>query len=136
MSYDNFLASMFAKQQAVSDLNKARDTYNTKASKGIGLEEAAQAEPVRRSEKDTDHLTAFVCPCGDDGRSPPSGSQECPIDLDGGNLGPTLMFEVSSRAMQSRLAPPVALFTSYEDHACLYRTKGTTQNQSSHEDTA
>jgi hypothetical protein len=46
---------MFAKQQAASDLNKAREEYNAQSQKGIqiGLEEAAQAEPVRRSEKDT-----------------------------------------------------------------------------------
>jgi len=52
---DNSLASMFAKQQAASDLNKAREEYNAQLQKGkeIGLEEAAQAEPVRRSEKDT-----------------------------------------------------------------------------------
>ena len=37
---DNSLASMFAKQQAVCDLNKARDTYNTQLQKEneIGLE--------------------------------------------------------------------------------------------------
>jgi hypothetical protein len=36
-------------------LNKARDTYYAELQKGkeIGLDEAAQAEPVRRSEKDT-----------------------------------------------------------------------------------
>jgi len=52
---DNSLDSMFAKQQAVSAFNKARDAYNTELQKGkeIGLDEAAQAEPVRRSEKDT-----------------------------------------------------------------------------------
>ena len=46
---------MFAKQQAVSDLNKARDAYNAQLQKGkeIGLDEAAQTEPVPRSEKDT-----------------------------------------------------------------------------------
>jgi len=40
---DNPLASMFAKQQAVSALNKARDTYNAELQKGkeIGLDEAA-----------------------------------------------------------------------------------------------
>ena len=49
---------MFAKQQAVSALNKARDTYNAELqkSKEIGLEEAAQAEPARWSEKDTDDM--------------------------------------------------------------------------------
>ena len=66
-----------------------------------------------------------MCPCGDVDRSPPSGSQESPIDLDGGNLGPTLMFEVS---IQSRLVPPVVSCTNYEDHVSLYdRTKATTQ---------
>ena len=45
------------------------------------------------------YLTSLVGPCGDSVRSPPSGSEESPIDLDGGNLGPTLMFEVS---IQSR----------------------------------
>ena len=41
--------------KAVSDLNKIRDAYNAQLQKGkeIGLDEAAQAEPVRRSEKDT-----------------------------------------------------------------------------------
>ena len=52
MTNDNPLASMFAKQQAVSALNKARDAYNAELQKGkeIGLDEAAQTEPVRRSE--------------------------------------------------------------------------------------
>jgi hypothetical protein len=51
---DNSLASMFAKKQAVSALNKARDAYNAQFQKGkeMGLEEVAQAEPVRRSERD------------------------------------------------------------------------------------
>ena len=46
---------MFAKQQAANDLNKARVEYNAQLQKGkeIGLEEAAQAEPVQRSERDT-----------------------------------------------------------------------------------
>ena len=43
---DKPLASMFEKQQAVSALNKARDTYYAELQKGkeIGLDEAAQAE--------------------------------------------------------------------------------------------
>ena len=47
---DNSLASMFAKQQAVSDLNKARDTDNAQLQKGkeMGLGETAQADPVRK----------------------------------------------------------------------------------------
>ena len=38
------LVSMFAKQQAVSVLNKARDVYNAQLQKGkeMGLDEAAQ----------------------------------------------------------------------------------------------
>jgi hypothetical protein len=46
---------MFAKQKAVSVLNKASDAYDEQLQKGkeMGLDEAAQAEPVRRSEKDT-----------------------------------------------------------------------------------
>ena len=48
---------MFVKQQAVSHgaMNKARDTYSAQHPKGkeMGLEKAAQAEPVRWSEKDT-----------------------------------------------------------------------------------
>ena len=53
---------MFAKQQAASDLNKARDTYNAQLQKGreMGLEEAAQEEPVRRSEKDTHDIGVVV----------------------------------------------------------------------------
>ena len=45
---DNSLASMFAKQQAVSALNKAREEYDTQLQKGkeMGLDEVAQAEPV------------------------------------------------------------------------------------------
>ena len=52
---DNSLASMFRKQKAVCDLNKARLTYNSQLQKGnqMGLGEAAQAEPVRRSENNT-----------------------------------------------------------------------------------
>ena len=55
MGNDNSLASMFAKQQAVSVLNKARNAYNAQLQKGkeMGLDEAAQAEPVWQSEKDT-----------------------------------------------------------------------------------
>jgi hypothetical protein len=46
---------MFAKQQAVSALNKAKEEYSAQLQKGkeIGFEEASQAEPVRKSEKDT-----------------------------------------------------------------------------------
>jgi len=46
---------MFGKQQAVSALNKARETFNAHIHKGkeMGLDEAEQAKPVRRSEKDT-----------------------------------------------------------------------------------
>jgi len=46
---------MFAKQTAVSVLNKASDAYDAQLQKGkeMGLDEAAQAEPVRRSDKDT-----------------------------------------------------------------------------------
>ena len=49
------MASMFAKQQAVSVLNKARNAYNAQLQKGkeMGLDEAAQAELVWQSEKDT-----------------------------------------------------------------------------------
>ena len=41
-------------QQVASDLNKTRDAYDAQLQKGkeMGLDEAAQAEPVRRSEKD------------------------------------------------------------------------------------
>ena len=51
---DKSLASMFAKLHAVSALNKARDAYNAQLQKGkeMGFDEAAQAEPVRRSEMD------------------------------------------------------------------------------------
>ena len=65
---------MFAKQQAVSALNKAREEYNAQLQKGkeMGLDEAAQAEPVRRSEMDTHdmegtktvHATAPKTQCG------------------------------------------------------------------------
>ena len=50
---DNSLASKFRKQQAACDLSKARLAYNAKLQKGkeMGLDEAAQAEPVRRSWK-------------------------------------------------------------------------------------
>ncbi len=50
--------SMFAKQQAVSVLKKARDTKNAQLRKGkeMGLDEAAQAEPVSRSEKDPNDI--------------------------------------------------------------------------------
>ena len=45
---------MFAKQQAVSVLNKAREEYKiAKKKKEIGLQEAEQDEPVRRSDTDT-----------------------------------------------------------------------------------
>jgi len=46
---------MFAKQQAVSVLNKAREEYNAQLQKEkeMGLDEAAQTEPMRRSEMDT-----------------------------------------------------------------------------------
>ncbi len=46
---------MFAKQQAASALNKASEEHNAQLQKGIeiGLEEAEQAEPVRRSDTDT-----------------------------------------------------------------------------------
>ena len=52
---DNPLASMFGKRQAVSALNKARETFNSHLHKGkeMGLDEAEQAKPVRRSEKGT-----------------------------------------------------------------------------------
>ena len=52
---DNPLASMFAKRKGVSDLHKARLKYNAQVQKGkeMGLDEAAQTEPVRRSENDT-----------------------------------------------------------------------------------
>ena len=52
------LVSMFAKQQAVSVFNKARDVFNAQLQKGkeMGLGEAAQAEPVHRSEKDTQDI--------------------------------------------------------------------------------
>ncbi len=45
---DNSSVSMFAKQQTVSDLNKARVAYNAHLQKGkeMGLEEAAETEPV------------------------------------------------------------------------------------------
>ena len=46
---------MFARQQVVSDLNKAREAYNAQLQKGkeMGLDQAGQAETVRRSENDT-----------------------------------------------------------------------------------
>jgi len=46
---DNYLTSMFENQQAVSDLNKARDAYNALLQKGkeMGLEEAANLERHR-----------------------------------------------------------------------------------------
>ena len=48
---------MFAKQQAVSVLNKARDAYNAQLQKGkdMGLDEEAQAEPVRVQKRT--HMT-------------------------------------------------------------------------------
>ena len=58
----NSLASMFAKQQAASDLNKAREEYNEQLQKGIeiGLEEAAQAESVLSSFA---HRLDVKCAC-------------------------------------------------------------------------
>ena len=52
---DNSLVSMFPKQQAVSALDKAREEHNAQLQKGIeiGLQEAEQDEPVRRSDTDT-----------------------------------------------------------------------------------
>jgi hypothetical protein len=52
------------------------------------------------------------CTCGDVLQSLPSGSLESPIDLDDGNLGPTLPFEVS---MYSLRPPPVTPCTTYEE---------------------
>jgi hypothetical protein len=51
---DKSLASMFAKQQAVSALNKSRDAYNAQLRKGkeMGFHEAAPAV-CSRSERDT-----------------------------------------------------------------------------------
>jgi len=47
---DYSLASMFRKQQAACDLSQARLAYNAQLQKGkeMGLDEAAQPEPVRR----------------------------------------------------------------------------------------
>jgi hypothetical protein len=52
---DNSSASMFGKHQAVSALNKASETVHAHLHKGteMGLDEAAQAKPVRRPQKDT-----------------------------------------------------------------------------------
>ena len=49
------MAFMLARQQVVSDFNKARDAYNAQLQKGekMGLDQEAQAEPVRRSINDT-----------------------------------------------------------------------------------
>jgi hypothetical protein len=57
MGNDNSLASMFRKQQAACDLSQARPVYNAQLQKGkeMALGEAAQHEPVRRSNNDT-HL--------------------------------------------------------------------------------
>ena len=57
MGNDISLDSMFAKQQAVSVLNKARDAYNAQLQKGkdMGLDEEAQAEPVRVQKRT--HMT-------------------------------------------------------------------------------
>ncbi len=56
MGNDKSLDSMFAMQQAISVMKKARDPYTDaqlQKGKEMGLDEAAQAEPVSRSEKDT-----------------------------------------------------------------------------------
>jgi hypothetical protein len=47
---------MFQKQQTVYDIQKAVDAYNAILEKGkqLGLEEAAHAKPVRRSQNDRD----------------------------------------------------------------------------------
>ncbi len=48
--------SMSAMQQAISVMKKARDPYTDaqlQKGKEMGLDEAAQAEPVSRSNKDT-----------------------------------------------------------------------------------
>ena len=54
---------MFAKQQAVIVLNKASDADDEQLQRGkdMGLDEAAQAGPVRRSEKDNTghHLSIY-----------------------------------------------------------------------------
>ncbi len=49
------LASMFQKQHTANDLQKAREAYLSILEKGkqLGLQEAAHAEHVRRSENDT-----------------------------------------------------------------------------------
>ena len=46
---------MFARQQSLNDLNKAREADNAQLQRGkeMGLDEAAQAERVCRSENDT-----------------------------------------------------------------------------------
>jgi hypothetical protein len=41
---------MFQKQYTAIDLNKAREAYNVLLQKVLGLDEAANAEPVRRFE--------------------------------------------------------------------------------------
>ena len=48
------VVSMFQTRQVVNELNKARETYNAILRKGkeLGLDEAAQAESVRRSDHD------------------------------------------------------------------------------------
>jgi hypothetical protein len=45
---------MFQKQQLANDLNKTRDACNAQLQKAkeLGLDQAAQAEPVSRSEND------------------------------------------------------------------------------------
>ena len=54
---ESLLASIFQRQQTANDLQKARVTYHAILEKGkqLGLEEAAHAEPVRRSENNTSH---------------------------------------------------------------------------------
>ena len=47
------LTSMFQKQHTFIDLNKSRETYNVLLQKVLGLDEAAHAEPVYRSENNT-----------------------------------------------------------------------------------
>ena len=50
---------MFQEQQADNDLNKTRDAagYNAQLQKAkeLGLDQAVQAEPVPRSDNDTQH---------------------------------------------------------------------------------
>ena len=51
---ENSLASMFAKQQTVSVLNKANVSYNTQLQKGkeMGFDEGEQTEPVSGRKED------------------------------------------------------------------------------------